>query len=46
MKIIHQKILENVEYSCLADMSNIVILETRGISNSNERIFQSTKMYK
>ncbi|UZO28281.1 uncharacterized protein OCT59_021814 [Rhizophagus irregularis] len=46
MAAIHQKILENVDHGCLADAPNIVILETGGIPNSDEGIFQSTEMYK
>ena len=46
MKTIYQKILENVDHGCLADVPNIVILETGGISNSDEEIFQSIEMYK
>ena len=46
MTTIHQKILENVDHGCSADAPNIVILETGGIPNSDEGIFQSTEMYK
>ncbi|CAB4431568.1 unnamed protein product [Rhizophagus irregularis] len=44
MAAIHQKILENVDHGCLADAPNIVILETGGIPNSDEGIFQSTEI--
>ena len=46
MITIHQKILENVNHGCSADIPNVVILETGGIPNSDEGIFQSTEMYK
>ncbi|RHZ80584.1 hypothetical protein Glove_134g30 [Diversispora epigaea] len=45
MQNIHKKILEKVEYGCLGDLSNIVILESGRIPNTDEGIFQSTKMY-
>ncbi|RHZ47921.1 hypothetical protein Glove_564g9 [Diversispora epigaea] len=45
MQNIHKKILEKVKYGCLGDPSNIVILESGRISNTDEGIFQSTKMY-
>jgi len=46
MITIHQKILENVNYGCSANIPNVVILETDGIPNSDEGIFQSIEMYK
>ncbi|RHZ83701.1 hypothetical protein Glove_88g137 [Diversispora epigaea] len=46
MSTIHQKILENIDYGCLTSASNVVILETGGIPNSDEGIFTSTEMYK
>ncbi|RHZ48801.1 hypothetical protein Glove_541g10 [Diversispora epigaea] len=46
MTTIHQEILKNIDYGCLAGTPNIVILETGGIPNSDDGIFQSTEMYK
>ena len=39
MATIHQEILENVNHGCFSNAPNIVILETGGISNSDEGIF-------
>jgi hypothetical protein len=45
MSTIHYKILENVDHGYSEDLPNIVILDVGGIPNSDEDIFQSTKMY-
>ena len=45
MSTIHNRILEKVEHKCSGDSPNIVILDAGGILNSDEGIFQSTKMY-
>ncbi len=45
MTTIHRKILERIEHGCSGNSPNIVILDIRGILNSDEGIFQSTEIY-